>query len=222
MGRVETARTILVSRLPGSPQTERGILLIISPVFKAMSDICEGNTSQREIRLTDSVLEWADNLRTCFAVIERLTDDDDHNNNSVWRLYRCSDLPMIFFAQKYEIKPMIDGIRLYMFRAATQFSPRGGCFSFVAAALGKWDLFGKLVMSLDESLRGNGESPREEQARRMLDWRAWTPTIVRQLSQINDGLPWAICQVGTKHANSLTGQINYAAMGPDLARVMHL
>ena len=116
---------------------------------------------------------------------------------------------------------MIDGISLHMFRAAAQFAPCGGLYSFVAAALKEWDLFGKLVMTLDESFGGNEENPREEQARRMLDWRAWTPSIVRPLSQIHDGLVWAICQVGTKHAKSLTGQINFAAMGPDLARAMH-
>jgi len=188
-----------------------------------MFDTCNGNTSQLEIRLTDDEIESAYNLARCMTVISYWTDEKHHEyQSSKWdRLVCYPDLPMIFFAQKYEIQPMIDGIRLHMFRAAAQFSPRGGHFSFVAAALGEWGLFGKLVTTLDGSLGGDGESPSQEQARRMLDWRSWTPSTMRQLSQINDGLPWAICQVGTKHAKSLTGQINYAAMGPDLARAMH-
>ena len=61
----------------------------------------------------------------------------------------------------------------------------------------------------------------DEHMRQVVDWRGWTPEIIRDLSKISERFVWAVCQVGTKHAKlSGYGGISYANMGPDLAQIM--
>jgi hypothetical protein len=129
---------------------------------------------------------------------------------------------MVRFARKYEMTSILDAIKLYLFTLMTKFPPTGGRFALVAAELKEWDMCGRLVMTLDPSTMTTGDDIGDKEMRQTLDWRGWTPEIIRELSDISEMFLWAVCQVGTKHAKaSGYGQIPYGAMGPDLAKVMN-
>lgn len=187
-------------------------------MFENTLETCKEAGSKVEIQLTDPHFESSATLETILWII-RVIDDRMEVQHG---LRDSLDVKMLLLAQKYEMDSIIDATRLYLFELACSFSSEGARFVLVAAMLEEWNVCGRFVMALDV---WEGKNWMEEEAhlRRMLDWRGWTPEIMKELSQVSDHFLWAVCQVGTKHAR-LSGQagISYTDMGPDLARAMQM
>ena len=183
-----------------------------------MLETCATPDMQPTLRLTDPEFESAVSLSSILPIVKEQAEEDPEHWISI-RDYL--DVNMVNFAQKYEMISVLNNIKLYLFKLAAQFPPKGGQHVLEAATLGEWDLCGRLVMSLD-SRHEDGHMEEDTYIRQVLDWRGWTPEIIRDLSKISDKFLWAVCQVGTKHAKlSGYGRISYTDMGPDLARVMN-
>jgi hypothetical protein len=175
--------------------------------------------SQGEVRLGDTDFEIATDLERSLLLIGSFAPGLNVEFDRLLETHlRVS---FIYFIRKYDMFPIIDSVRLHLFDLAAQFPAVGGNFALEAAALGEWDLFGRLVMTLDEAFVSGGDDVGQQRMRRKLDWRGWTPKIMQELSKINENLPWAVCQIGTKYAGaSRRDTISYKAMGPDLANAM--
>ena len=173
---------------------------------------------QPTLRLTDPEFESAVSLSSIVPIVKEQAEEDPGH----WITIRdYLDVNMVNFAQKYEMISTLNNIKLYLFKLAARFPPDGGQHVLVAATLGEWDVCGRLVMSLD-GWQGYEYTKKNAYMRQVLDWRGWTPDIIRDLSKISEKFLWAVCLVGTKHAK-LSGycRISYTDMGPDLARVMN-
>ena len=183
-----------------------------------MLGTCATPDMQPTLHLTDPDFESAVSLNTILYLVKEQADDDPE----YWHTIRYDlNVNMVNFVQKYEMISTLNEIKLYLFKSVSKFPPDGGQHVLVAATLGEWDLCGRLVMSLD-SRHEDGHMEKDTYIRQVLDWRGWTPEIIRDLSKISDKFLWAVCQVGTKHAKlSGYGRISYTDMGPDLARVMN-
>jgi len=183
-----------------------------------MLETCASPDTQATLHLTDPDIESALPLFDSLMVIKSQAEND---HVELYHTFRDGlDMNMVNFAKKYDISSTLDAIKLHLFELASEFPPMGGRHVLVAATLEEWNLCGRLVMGLD-AWQGNGWIDCDEHMRQMLDWRGWTPEIIQELSKISEKFLWAVCQVGTKHARAAGhGGISYAAMGPDLARVM--
>jgi hypothetical protein len=183
-----------------------------------MIETCSGASSRAELRLTDAAFEKAADIEGILNVVESIIDEDP-DIGDVFENHL--DIAMVRFAQKYQMNSILDAIKINLFDLVTNFPPIGGRFVLVAASLEEWSLCGRLVMALDSSGRSY-PLYEEYDMRQALDWRGWTPKIILELSQISEMFLWAVCQVGTKHAKAAGyGQISYAMMGPDLAKIMN-
>jgi len=173
---------------------------------------------QPTLRLTDPEFESAVSLSSIVPIVKEQAEEDPGH----WITIRdYLDVNMVNFAQKYEMISTLNNIKLYLFKLAARFPPDGGQHVLVAATLGEWDVCGRLVMSLD-GWQWYEYTKKNAYMRQVLDWRGWTPDIIRDLSKISEKFLWAVCLVGTKHAKlSGYGRISYTDMGPDLARVMN-
>jgi hypothetical protein len=181
-----------------------------------MFETCPESDTQATIHLSDPDFESADSLCAILAIIK----DQAENNPEFHQIISIDlDINMVNFVKKYEDSTM-NAIKLHLFDLASEFPPDGGRHVLVAATLAEWNLCGRLVIALD-GWQGNTWIEESDRMRKVLDWRAWTPEIMRELSQISEKFLWAVCQVGTKHARAVGyGGISYADMGPDLARIM--
>ena len=182
-----------------------------------MFQTCATHDTQPTLHLTDPEIESAVSLSSILSIVKEQADNDPE----YWHTIRHDlDVNMVNFILKYEMIATLNIIKIFLFESASRFPPDGGRHVLVAATLGEWDLCGRLVMSLD-AWQGNAWIGAHEHMRQVLDWRGWTPDIIRDLSKISEKFLWAVCQVGTKHAKlSGYGGISYADMGPDLARIM--
>lgn len=171
------------------------------------------------LHLTDPDIETAGQLFSIFDILQNFDDVNEVQEALDGRL----DPRMVAFVKKYDMKPILDAIKIHLYSLSAMFPPCGGEFVLVAAALGEWALCGRLVMTLDERDGDDEQDVRCTEMRQLLDWRGWTPYIIRQLLQISDKFLWAVCQAGTKHAKSSGyNQISYKGMGPDLAAIMQM
>jgi hypothetical protein len=177
-----------------------------------------GMFPQPILRFTDPEIELGVNIDKVFRIVKQ-KDDDDPKLPQTIRDYL--DDNVAYFFKKYEMTKIIVAIKRHLNELLNESPPSGGRHVLVAAILEDWDLCGRLVMTLD-AWQGETFIEEDEYMRQMLDWRGWTPEIIRDLSKISQRFLWAVCQVGTKHAGaSAHGGISYAALGPDLARVMN-
>jgi hypothetical protein len=179
---------------------------------------CEQNSSGDSIHLSDAETETAATIEGILLVVETL---ERHGGYFREIFDQHLDLHLICFAKKYDMRSILDAMKLYLFGLVTSFPPEGGESVLVAAALREWDLCGRIIITLDQNIGRNGRDTLEKDMRKTLDWRGWTPETMREITQIDENLPWAIIQAGTKHAKtSGYGRISYAGMGPDLAEIM--
>lgn len=180
---------------------------------------CKESSSGNPIRLSDTEFETAVTIEGILLVVKSLEGHDDIDLHDV--IWIHLDLQLVSFAKKYDMRSILDAMKLHLFGLVTSFPPEGGEFVLVAAALREWDLCGRMIITLDQHLGRNGRDTLEKDMRKMLDWRGWSPDMMREITQIDENLPWAIIQAGTKHAKtSGYARISYAGMGPDLAEIM--
>lgn len=171
---------------------------------------------QAILRFTDPEIELGANLDK-IRIISQQEDNDPKIPHTI-RDYL--DDKVAFFVKNYDMYSTIDAIKVHLNGLLNETPPTGGRHVFVAAILEDWELYGRLVATLD-AWQGDIYIEEDEFMRQMLDWRGWTPEIIRDLTKISTRFLWAVGQVGTKHARaSDQGGLSYAAMGSDLARVM--
>jgi hypothetical protein len=172
---------------------------------------------QAILRFTDPEVELGANLDKIFRIISQQEDNDPRLSQTI-RDYL--DDKVAYFVKMYDMDSTIDAIKVHLNGLLNETPPTGGRHVFVAAILEDWELSGRLIATLD-AWQGDIYIEEDEFMRQMLDWRGWTPEIIRDSSKLSTRFLWAVCQVGTKHAGASDhGGISYAAMGPDLARVM--
>ena len=182
-----------------------------------MFETCATPDTQPTLHLTDPEIESAVSLSSILTIVKEQADNDPE----YWHTIRDDlDVNMVNFVLKYEMISTLNIIKIVLFESASRFPPDGGRHVLVAATLREWDLCGRLIMSLDARQRTMWDLD-DEHMRQVMDWRGWTPDIIRDLSKISEKFLWAVCLVGTKHAKlSGYGGISYANMGPDLAQIM--
>jgi len=189
---------------------------VSSPVLKTRILALYEMHPQAELRLTDPEIELGANLDKIFRIISQQEDNDPKLPQTI-RDYL--DDKVAFFVNKYDMYSTIDAIKVHLNGLLNETPRTGGRHVFVAAILEDWELCGRLIATLD-AWQGDIYIEEDEFMRQMLDWRGWTPEIIRDLSRISTSFLWAVGQVGTKHAGaSDRGGLSYAAMGSDLARV---
>jgi len=177
---------------------------------------CDKSSSHATLNLTNPGIEYAANLTIVLRVIEVV---DQPVLFSETLIFNPSE-DVVSFALKYEMKPVLDAVKLEIFSLVTSFPPRGSGFILSAARMKEWNLCGRLVTLLDDPVESYVDSEPGIHShadvnacmRRLFDWRSWTPASMRVLSEISEEFLWALCQTGTKHAQG-NGPINYKAMG---------
>jgi hypothetical protein len=179
--------------------------------------LCETPSYPATLRLTDTDFETESAVDIVLSAIRRPDKRDNTIADAVAE--GCTlNADAVAFAKKYEMDWVLTAIKIFLYDHAIQYDdPWGGEYVMVAASLNEWVLCGRLLANLQET----SDDEDEVEMRRMMDWRGWTPDIVKELNSIGPNFTWAVCQAGTKCATSNgQGRIDYKAMGKELAKLM--
>jgi len=184
---------------------------------------CDKSSSHATLNLTDPGVEYAANLTIVLRVIEVVNQPVLFSETLI---FNSSD-DMVSFALKYEMKSVLDAVKMEVFNLVTSFPPRGTGFILSAARIKEWNLCGRLVALLDHTIERPDESELDNYShtdnmvnmRKLFDWRSWTPASMRVLSEISEEFLWAVMQTGTRHTQG-DGPVSYKPMGQSLAFVM--
>lgn len=107
-----------------------------------------GASTSDTVTLTDPEIECCSSVRAILSVIDTFDDDEPNGNQIVFELEMCAGL--VLFANKYEMKSVINSIKATLFDLVTRYPPRGGNHFISAAHLGEWALCGRLIETLNE------------------------------------------------------------------------